>query len=171
MDKEAYTKIIKKLNEQLKIMPQEIFNGVRMVGTGLLSEPVELLDIFVDNNIAIVDDDFAQESRQFRVLTREVGNAVEKMAYRIVDQKGCTFLYEEQKTKGEMLIDMVKRNNAQAVFVCMMKFCDPEEFDYPIIKEELEKAGIPILYIETDMQLESYEQVRTRIQSFSEMLI
>lgn len=171
MDKKIYTKMIKELNNHLILMPEDFFSGVKMIGTGLLSEPVELLNILVENNISIVADDFAQESRQFRVLTRDEGTAVEKMAYRIIDQKGCTFLYEEQKTKGEMLINMVKDNSAHAVFVCMMKFCDPEEFDYPIIKEELEKAGIPILYIETDMQLDSYEQIRTRIQSFSEMLI
>ena len=92
------------------------------------------------------------------------------MEYRIVDQKGCTFLYEEVKTKGQMLIDMVKESKAQAVVVVMMKFCDPEEFDYPIIKEEIEKADIPMLYIETDMQMDSYEQIRTRVQSFAEML-
>jgi benzoyl-CoA reductase/2-hydroxyglutaryl-CoA dehydratase subunit BcrC/BadD/HgdB len=51
-----------------------------------------------------------------------------------------------------------------------MKFCDPEEFDYPIIKEIIEKAGIPLLHIETEQQLDSYEQIRTRIQSFAEML-
>ena len=52
-----------------------------------------------------------------------------------------------------------------------MKFCDPEEYDYPIYKAELEKAGIPELYLETDQQLSTFEQIRTRVQSFTEMLI
>lgn len=171
MDKKIYTDMIVKINKELKKNPCEEFNGPRVVGTGLLFEPVELLDTFVENNISLIADDFAQESRQFRVISRKEGTVLEKMAYRIVDQRGCTFLYEEKKTKGSMLINMVKENNAQAVVVCMMKFCDPEEFDYPIIKEELDNAGIPILYLETEMQLDSYEQVRTRVQSFAEMLI
>ena len=70
-----------------------------------------------------------------------------------------------------MLIDMVREKDARAVVVCMMKFCDPEEFDYPVYKKELEQAGIPVLYLELDQQIESFEQLRTRIQSFSEMLL
>lgn len=170
MDKKEYTEIITKIIAELKDTPAEKFSGIKVVGTGLLCEPVELLDVFVENNIAVVADDFAQESRQFRVKARTEGSAMEKMAYRIVDQRGCTFLYEEEKTKGQMLIEMTKKSNAQAIVVIMMKFCDPEEFDYPIIKAEIEKANIPMLYIETDMQLDSYEQIRTRVQSFAEML-
>ena len=170
MDKKDYTDIIIQIVNELKNSSAENFNGIRVVATGLIGEPVELLNIFVENNIAVVADDFAQESRQFRVQARNKGTAIEKMAYRIVDQKGCAFLYEEVKTKGQMLIDMVKESKAQAVVVVMMKFCDPEEFDYPIIKEEIEKADIPMLYIETDMQMDSYEQIRTRVQSFAEML-
>ena len=52
----------------------------------------------------------------------------------------------------------------------MMKFCDPEEFDYPIYKKELDDAGIPILYLEVDQQIDSFEQLRTRIQSYAEMI-
>lgn len=170
MDKKEYTDIMTKIIAGLKNKPKEEFNGIRAVATGLLGEPVELLDVFVENNVAIVADDFAQESRQFRVPARSEGGTIEKMVYRIVDQRGCTFLYEEEKTKGQMLINMVKDSKAQAVIVVMMKFCDPEEFDYPIIKEEIEKTNIPMLYIETDMQLDSYEQIRTRVQSFAEML-
>jgi bcr-type benzoyl-CoA reductase subunit C len=170
MDKKIYTELVNQIISEFKETPIETFNGIRVVATGLLAEPIELLDIFVENNIAIVADDFAQESRQFRCSTRDDGNVIEKMTYRIVDQRGCTFLYEEDKTKGKMLINMVKETKAQAVLVCMMKFCDPEEFDYPIIKEEIEKSNIPMLYIETDMQLDSYEQIRTRVQSFAEML-
>ena len=66
---------------------------------------------------------------------------------------------------------MVKETGADAVVVFMMKFCDPEEFDYPVYKAQLEKAGIPVLYLETEQQMDSFEQIRTRVQSFSEMLM
>ncbi|HML37763.1 MAG TPA: 2-hydroxyacyl-CoA dehydratase family protein [Bacillota bacterium] len=170
MDKRYYTEAIQGLIDALRERPPEEFKGVKAVATGYLGEPVELLETFVDNGIAVVADDFAQESRQFRTVAREEGGPMEKMAYRIVDQRGCTFLFEEEKTKGKMLVDMVKENKAQAVVVVMMKFCDPEEFDYPIIREEIEAAGIPLLYLEIDLQMDSFEQIRTRVQSFAEML-
>ena len=44
-------------------------------------------------------------------------------------------------TKGLTIIDAVKKYGADAVVVCMMKFCDPEEFDYPILLQQFEAAG------------------------------
>ena len=92
------------------------------------------------------------------------------MAWRIVDQRGCPFLYEKEKTRGQMLIDQVKNYHADAVVTLLMKFCDPDEFDYPIYKAELEKAKIPHLYLEVEQQMDSFGQIGTRIQSFAEML-
>lgn len=170
-DKADYVKKIREITAGLKAQAPEAYGGIRAVATGLLAEPVELLSIFEENEIALVADDLAQESRQFRTPARKDGDVWERMAGRSADQRGCTFYYEEEKSRGKMLIEMVRQKKAQAVIVFMMKFCDPEEFDYPIYKEELEAAGIPILYLEIDQQLDSFEQVRTRIQSFAEMLL
>ena len=52
----------------------------------------------------------------------------------------------------------------------MMEFCDPEEFDYPIYYQELENAGIRNLMIEVDQESTAFEQIRTRLQTFKEIL-
>lgn len=171
MDKKQYTEEIKKVTDGLKAMEKEAFHGVKVVTTGLIGEPAEILDLFRECEISVAADDIVQESRQFRTPARKEGSVWEKMAGRVIDQRGCAFLAEQKKSRGQMLIDMVKERNAQAVIVCMMKFCDPEEFDYPVYKAQLEKAGIPVLYLELDQQIESFEQIRTRIQSFAEMLV
>ena len=61
-------------------------------------------------------------------------------------------------------------NGADAVVVMMMKFCDPEEFDYPIYYQELENAGIRNMMIEVDQESTAFEQIRTRLQTFKEIL-
>ena len=48
-------------------MPVQPWDGKKVVVTGILLEPNELLDIFNEFKLAIVDDDLAQESRQIRV--------------------------------------------------------------------------------------------------------
>ncbi|MBK5253955.1 MAG: 2-hydroxyacyl-CoA dehydratase [Peptostreptococcaceae bacterium] len=172
LDKGEYTKDIKAIIDGLKVEEKQTFKGTKIIATGLMSEPVELLEIFDENQIAIVGDDLAQESRQWRTVTRDDEVDVwNKMTSRVADQRGDTFFYEYMKSRGENLIDMVKEKSADGIVVFMMKFCDPEEYDYPIYKKEVEAAGIPMLYLEIDQQITSYEQLRTRIQSFSEMLI
>jgi benzoyl-CoA reductase/2-hydroxyglutaryl-CoA dehydratase subunit BcrC/BadD/HgdB len=170
MDKRQHLEDIRALTAELRRKGKEPFDGIRVVATGLISEPIEILEIFDECGISIVADDLAQESRQFRTPARADVDVWAKMAGRIIDQRGCTFLCEESKTRGNMLIDMAKAEGADAVAVCMLKFCDPEEFDYPIYKAQLESAGIPHLYLELDQLMTSFEQIRTRVQSFAEML-
>ena len=65
---------------------------------------------------------------------------------------------------------MAMKENATGVIYCQMKFCDPEEYDYPICRSMLLGAGIPTLFLEIDQQSTSCEQARTRVQSFTEMI-
>ena len=170
MDKKVYTEKLNALMDELQTQEKETADGVKVVVTGLMMEPTELLDAFTDLGYVITSDDLAHESRQFRTLSRTEGTVYEKIANRMIDLRGDTFFYEENKSRGSMLIDAVKRTGADGVVVCMYKFCDPEEFDYPVYKEELEAAGIPMLYLEVDQQTQSMEQIRTRLQTFAEML-
>ena len=66
------------------------------------------------------------------------------------------------------MINKVAQTNADAVIVAMMKFCDPEEWDYPVMYREFEEKGIKSLMIEVDQEATAFEQVRTRVQSFVE---
>lgn len=172
MDKAIYTRMIKEINRGLEDELPSGFQGTRVVVTGLLAEPIEMLDIFDENHVAIGADDLSLGSRLWRTPTREdVNDVFQKMAWRVADQKGDTFFYDSEKKKGQMLLDLVKEKDADGIIVLMMKFCDPEEYDYPIYKEEVEAASVPMLYLEIDQQLTSFEQIRTRVQSFTEMLL
>ena len=69
-----------------------------------------------------------------------------------------------------MLLDMVRKTGADAVVVAMMKFCDPEEWDYPIYYKQFEAQGVRSLMIEVDQESTSFEQLHTRLQSLVETL-
>ncbi len=169
-DKKIYTGKIKKLIQELEKLPQEKTGKRKIVLSGLMAEPDGLLDILTENGMFVVADDLAHETRQFRTIAPKQGDALQRMAERIAMQDGCAFLYDKDKTRGELLRELVKNYEADAVVICQMKFCDPEELDYPILKKELETEGTPLLYLEIEQQMDTLEQLRTRIQSFSEML-
>jgi len=171
MDKKDYTDKMKELLAELsKVPPEKDFKGKKIILTGLIAEPDEFLELFVENDLVVVADDLAQESRQFRVEAPKEGTALDKMVQRVAMQDGCAFLYDSAKTRGKMLMDLKNAWGADGVVYCQLKFCDPEEFDYPIVKQELEAAGIPLLYLEIEQQMDSVEQLRTRIQTFAEIL-
>lgn len=170
MDKKVYTEKLAALNAAIEAAPAEEFKGAKVLVEGIIVEPIALLDAFVANDLAIVADDLSHESRMFRVEGRKEGTVYEKMAYRVADAYADPLLLDEKKEHGKELVKMVKEYGADGVVVCAMKFCDPEEYDYPIFKAELEAAGIPVLYMEIEQKMESVAQYETRLQAFAETL-
>ena len=52
----------------------------------------------------------------------------------------------------------------------MAKFCDPEEYDFVPVRRMLDAAGIPVLSVEVDQQMVNYEQARSAIETFADIL-
>jgi bcr-type benzoyl-CoA reductase subunit C len=170
MDKKAHAERIRYIMEALRRLPVEPKRRKRVILSGLLCEPIEILDIITENGLQVVADDLAQESRQFRTSAPREGDALQRMVTRLAMQDGCAFLYDADKSRGARLVETARREGADGVIFCQLKFCDPEEFDYPILKKELTAARIPLLHIEIEQQMRASEQIRTRVQSFAEML-
>lgn len=169
MEKSKHTALVKELIAELKALPTEEITGKKVILTGILAEPNGVLDIFKENGFTVVADDLAQESRQFRHDVPAGDDPILRLAKWWQDLEGCSLATDVDKVRGPMLMDMVKKHEADAVVVCMMKFCDPEEFDYPIYYMQFEEAGIKSLHLEIDMEATSFEQIKTRVQSFAEM--
>lgn len=170
MEKSRHTALVKELIAALKAEPAPEFKGKKIIVTGIQVEPYDVLDIFQENDFAIVADDLAQETRNFRQDVPDDDDALMALARAWNEFDGCSLATDANKPKGQMIIDAVKKYGADAVVVCMMKFCDPEEFDYPILLQEFEAAGVKNLYIEVDQESTAFEQVKTRIQTFAEIL-
>ena len=170
MEKSRHTALVKELIAALKAEPAPEFKGKKIIVTGIQVEPYDVLHIFQENGFAIVADDLAQETRNFRQDVPDDDDALMALARAWNEFDGCSLATDANKPKGQMIIDAVKKYGADAVVVCMMKFCDPEEFDYPILLQEFEAAGVKNLYIEIDQESTAFEQVKTRIQTFAEIL-
>ena len=170
MEKSRHTALVKELIAALKAEPAPEFKGKKIIVTGIQVEPYDVLDIFQENGFAIVADDLAQETRNFRQDVPDDDDALMALARAWNEFDGCSLAKDANKPKGHMIIDAVKKNREDSVVVCMMKFCDPEEFDYPILLQEFEAAGVKNLYIEVDQESTAFEQVKTRIQTFAEIL-
>lgn len=170
MDKAEHTKAVRELISEVMKEAVVPYKGKKVVLTGIMAEPDELLDVFKEFDIAVVADDLAQETRQFRTDVPAGTDPMERLAKQWQNMTACSLATDRDKPRGQFIIDLVKKFGADAVIICMMKFCDPEEYDYPIMYEEFEKEGIKNLKIEIDQQSVSMEQIRTRVQSFVEMM-
>lgn len=170
MEKAEHTAIVEKIIAALKELPVHQWKGRRVILTGITAEPSDFLDLFTANKIAVVGDDLAQETRQFRTDIPAGDSPMERLAQQWLDRKACSTVHEISSTRGELIVDLAKTNKADGVAVCLMKFCDVEEYDYPMLVKAAEAAGLAALCLEIDQSTQNNEQSRTKIQSFAEML-
>lgn len=166
---EEHTAIVKQLNEELKAGPKAE-GKVRVLVSGVLADSPSLLKIFDDNDIKVVFDDVAHESRQYRTDAPEEGDPLQAMAIKFANMDNCSFLYDKDKKRVDYIVKQAKAHDARGVIVLMTKFCDTEEFDYVPIKRACDAAGLLNLNIEVDRQMVNYEQAGTMIQAFKEMV-
>lgn len=171
VEKGEYTVWLEELIQKLEENEKQKWTGEKIVVSGILLDSPQILNVLEENHMNVVADDLAQETRQFRTDVPEKGGTpMERLVAYWSKMEGCSLLYDPEKKRGEMIIQTVKDTHADGVLFLMMKFCDPEEFDYPIIKKQLEAAHIPQVYIEFQQDDINDEQARTRIQAFSEMV-
>lgn len=169
LEKGEHTEKVRAIIAALKQLPVHKWQGKKVLLTGITAEPNEFLEIFAENNIAVVGDDLAQESRQYRTPIPEGNTPVERLAGQWLNRAGCSTVHEGESSRGQMLVEMARKYGAHGVTVCLMRFCDVEEYEYPFISKAVEEAGFYSLCLEIDQSTQNNEQSRTKIQSFVEM--
>ena len=168
IEKAEHTKMVITLLEEMAARPKHMWKGKKVILSGITAEPYQFLQIFSENKIAVVGDDLAQETRLYRTPIPEGMTSLDSLVGQWFDRYGCSMIHEVKANRGKMLAEMAKKCDADAVAICLMRFCDVEEYDYPYVSKDIEAAGLTCLCLEIDQSTQNNEQSRTKIQSFSE---
>jgi len=146
---------------------------LRVILTGSLCQTPHLgiLDLIEEQGMEVVDDDLYVGSRYFANEVKEDGNPIESLADRYMSHTPpCPTKADHEHNWATYVIEMAERNKAQGVISLLVRYCPPHLCYYPDIKTLFEERGIPELMIEVEHEIVSLEQVKTRVQSFKEIL-
>lgn len=165
-----HTEMVEQLNELLRALPDNSFKGLRLVTTGILLDSKPLLDELEKQNIAIVGDVLTAESVRFAQDAPGNVDPFVSLAHIWLDVQNTSVALDPTKQRGETLAALAKERKADGALINVTKFCEEEEYDYPVIKKQLADTGVPLLYLETAQQDHINEQATTRIQAFAEMI-
>lgn len=172
MLKDEYNTLLKELNEKLKALPEEENLGPRVVTSGIICDNPGLLEVLDDFNICVVADDVAHESRALKI---DVDTSIEDPMYALADQFARMdedpILYDPDIWKRpKYVVDLAIDNDADGCLLFMMNFNDTEEMEYPSLKQAFEREAIPLIKMGYDQQMTDFGQVRTQLETFSEMV-
>ena len=169
MTKEEHTDLVEALIEKLEAQTPAA-EKLPIVISGILTDAPALNAILDEMDMHIVADDVAAQSRQYRTDAPERDDALNALAEKFAAMGNCSVLYDQEKNRVKWIVDTAKARSAKGVLVVLTKFCDPEEFDYVMIKKACEAADLPLTLVEVDRQMVRFEQVRTNLETFRDLL-
>jgi benzoyl-CoA reductase/2-hydroxyglutaryl-CoA dehydratase subunit BcrC/BadD/HgdB len=179
-DIERWTEAVEKLNAELAERQATGFRAVqskapRIVFTG--SPPIfpnlKLPLQIEEAGGVIVADETCSANRMLYDMTAVdewmLGDMVDSLADKYL--KPCTCpIFTRNDDRKRRLLDLVQQFNADGVIYQAFSGCQVYEMEYRSVADEFNKAGIPMLYIETDYSPDDQGQLSTRIEAFLESL-
>ncbi len=140
-----------------------------MLAGGLCDNP-DLYVLLEKAGAEVVWEDLCTGSRYFEGTISEDGDPIASIARRYFERVICPAKHTTITARGENLVKLVREHGVQGVVFLLLKFCDPHSFDYPYLKEFLDRENIPSMLLEIENQLPPEGQLLTRFETFVQML-
>jgi benzoyl-CoA reductase subunit C len=147
---------------------------LRVVVEGAFCEqpPLGLLEVLEEAGCYVVEDDLLLGWRWFTSDVGGSGDPFARLGAAYVDRSvPSSTRHESRAHRAEGLIEKVRRAGADAVVFTPAKFCEPALFDYVLMKQGLERAGIPHLLVEFEEKMWTFERTRNEIETFVESML
>lgn len=143
---------------------------LRLLLSGTLLEPFEVLDLVDSCGGAVIGDDFQNGYRYIETDVVVRDDIMEALAERQLNRIPSAAFDIKERPRRDFLAELAKEKKANGVIFLHQSFCEPENFDYYDNLQVMKSAGIPAIRLETQFGRSSLGQMRTRIQAFMEML-
>jgi benzoyl-CoA reductase subunit C len=147
---------------------------LRVVVEGAFCEqpPLGLLEVLEEAGCYVVEDDLLLGWRWYTADVGADGDPFERLASAYVNLAVPSSTRHESRThRATGLIEKVRRGRADAVVFMPAKFCEPALFDYVLMKQGLERAGIPHMLVEFEEKMWTFERTRNEIETFVESML
>ena len=140
-----------------------------MILSGLVPEPLEILDTLQKAGALVAGDDLACSGRRlYRAGSSR--DPLQRMAEGILTAAPDSTRGSSVEDRIGHLLKLVRDSGARGVIFYTIKFCEPEQFYLPQVRAALEQAGIRSVAMEGDLDEQIGQQLVTRIEAFRETL-
>lgn len=170
MDKAEHNKLLGQLLKELSGRDSVRETGARLMLIGSEMDDIEFVKLVEGLDATFVIDEHCSGTRYFwdEILPQE--NRLAAIAARYIDRIPCPPKDWPERRRLPFILGLAKEYRAQGVLLYQQKFCDPHEFDIPVLKKMFQENNIPTLVLEFDVTI-PWGQFRTRIEAFLETLM
>lgn len=143
--------------------------GIPLLLSGIVPEPMAVLDAIAGAGGRIVADDFACLGRRLYPAGTS-DDPFMRMAQRLLAAPPDSTRGSTVAARIAHLEDLYEQSGANAVVFYGIKFCEPEQLYLPQIRAALSARGIRSVTVEVDVSESHSHQVDTRLQALMEVL-
>ncbi len=143
----------------------------RVVMTGSFCEqpPLELIKTLEQAGCYIVWDDLLLGQHWLLEDVDEGGDPFRALAEAFLAHSTKSAVrYEPEAQKGEHLVQIVKRTQAEGVIFSAPSFCDPALLDQPMLQTALDRAKIPWTAFKYAENLGQFQVIREQTGTFAD---
>jgi benzoyl-CoA reductase subunit C len=175
MDKAQHTGLLAELIDELENHPEPALPGIRLHLSGHFCQAPkpEILDMIEGCGAIVVGDDLYHGFRYISTDVDEEGDRIDALAkWYLARNTGvpCPTRVQNNVDWDAYLLNAIDRERADGMIVLMAKFCEPHMYYYPEVKEAFERRGVPHLLIETEHESMAIEGLKTRVETFLEIV-
>lgn len=134
---------------------------------------LDVLRMIEDCGVDVIDDDLYHGYRYVSTDVDVGGDPLRALARWCIGRNWgapCPTRIDTKADWDGWLLKAVNACGARGMIVLMAKFCEPHYFYYPRIKATFAQASVPELLRETEHEIVAAGNLRTRVESFVEMI-
>ncbi|MHA1509219.1 MAG: 2-hydroxyacyl-CoA dehydratase subunit D [Promethearchaeota archaeon] len=171
VEPEVWNEKTEKLLKEIKseTIKSELKRNPRILLSGSPLHEIGFIKFIEEIGLDIVYEDLCTGSKFFDLNLKDSNNLISSLSEAYLTRTPCARMMQI-KERAKQIINNSKKFKVDGVIHHSLKFCDTYLYDVPVLKEILKENGIPVLFIESDGGLGDINQIRTRIEAFSEMI-
>lgn len=170
LEKERVLKILKSKLEELKIKEPFFNNKLKKVLlTGSVIDDTEFIKFLENCGYQIVIDDLCIGTKYFWDKVNESKEPIEALAEYHLNKPIYSTKFPSYE-RFEILKRLANDYNVDGILNIAQKFCEPVLYDHPYLNKKFKQLGIPYLFVEMEYNRESYKQLATRFEAFTEII-
>jgi bzd-type benzoyl-CoA reductase N subunit len=167
--REIYNELLEEIVSEIKNSPERHSGSVRILVSGSEIDQPDFIKLIEELGGIVVMDDLCTGNRYFWKEVDETVEPVKALATRYMSRPPCARIIP-WTDRAKYIASLIKEFRIDAVILESLKFCPPYGFQKPLLKNQLESEGIPVLELEREHGDASIGQIKTRVEAFLEML-
>jgi bcr-type benzoyl-CoA reductase subunit C len=170
--KEEHNRLLKKLLDSTgdHSSSKEAIPHFRLVLSGIVWEPPEILSLLDEAGATVVGDDLCVGTRYIEADVSSHSDPIQALVERHFQKGPFSPVHDEGDKIFCNLLRLARENQADGIVYLHIKFNESQDYDLPDLKRATEKEGIPMLVLDTEYQTTHVAQLKTRVQAFLESL-